>query len=153
MVYLHESTLTFEETFIFIWAMSRETLCSHLDCIESWPRGYETSVLSKAQNKAQRLAACGHASASSQSMRFILSLRLKSSFITSGPDLCLLLHFAYQSCCVSALWMPLKVSPRIHLMLFLLQSSGIECKITFHNIYPWISSVISHVVSRIRCGT
>ena len=35
----------------------------------------------------QRLAACGHLSASSQSLRFILSLRLYSSFITSRPVL------------------------------------------------------------------
>ena len=32
------------------------------------------------------MAACGHASASSKSLRFILSLRLYSSFITSRPD-------------------------------------------------------------------
>ena len=36
------------------------------------------------RNKAQWLAACGHVSASSQSSHFILSLRLYSSFITSG---------------------------------------------------------------------
>ena len=33
----------------------------------------------------QRLAACRHVSASSQSLHFILSLRMDSSFITSGP--------------------------------------------------------------------
>ena len=37
------------------------------------------------QNKAQWLAACGRMSASSQSLCFILSLRLNSSFITSMP--------------------------------------------------------------------
>ena len=37
------------------------------------------------KNKAQRLAACGHVSTSSQSLRFILSLRLYSSFITPRP--------------------------------------------------------------------
>ena len=37
------------------------------------------------QKKAQSLAACGHVSASSQSLRFILSLRMNSSFITSRP--------------------------------------------------------------------
>ena len=37
------------------------------------------------QNKAQGLAACGHVSARSQSMRFILSLRMFISFITSRP--------------------------------------------------------------------
>ena len=37
------------------------------------------------QNKAQWLAACGHVSESSQSLRFILSLRMNSSFITSRP--------------------------------------------------------------------
>ena len=35
----------------------------------------------------QRFAACGHKSASSQSLRFILSLRLYSSFITSRPGI------------------------------------------------------------------
>ena len=45
---------------------------------------------SQTQNKAQRLAACGHVSASSQSLRFILSLRLYSSFITPRPGLKLL---------------------------------------------------------------
>ena len=49
------------------------------------PGGYKTWVHSQTQNKAQWLAACGHMSASSQSLRFILSLRLYSSFITSGP--------------------------------------------------------------------
>ena len=44
-------------------------------------------VHSQTQNKVQWLAACGHVSASSQSLRFILSLRLYSSFITSGPEL------------------------------------------------------------------
>ena len=43
---------------------------------------YKTLVESQAQNKAQLLAACGHVSASSQSLRFILSLRMNSSFIT-----------------------------------------------------------------------
>ena len=43
------------------------------------------SVQSQTQNKLQRLAACGQVSASSQSMRFILSLRMNSSFITSRP--------------------------------------------------------------------
>ena len=43
-----------------------------------WPRGYK--------NKVHKLAASGHVSASSQSLRFILSLRLYSSFITSRPD-------------------------------------------------------------------
>ena len=54
---------------------------------QSWPRGYKTWVHSQTQNKAQWLAACGHVSASSQSLCFILSLRQYSSFITSRPDL------------------------------------------------------------------
>ena len=49
------------------------------------PRGYKTWVQSQTQNKAQWLAACGHLSASSQSLRFILRLRMISSFITSRP--------------------------------------------------------------------
>ena len=51
----------------------------------TWPGGYKTWVHSQTQNKAQWLAAWGHVSASSQSLRFILSLRLYSSFITSRP--------------------------------------------------------------------
>ena len=51
------------------------------------PRGYKTWVRSQTQNKAQWLAACGHVSASSQSLRFILSLRMSSSFITSRTGL------------------------------------------------------------------
>ena len=38
--------------------------------------------------KIKRLASCGHMYASSQSLRFILSQRLYSSFITSRPCLC-----------------------------------------------------------------
>ena len=38
----------------------------------SKPRGYNTWVHSQTQNKAQWLAACGHVSASSQSLRLIL---------------------------------------------------------------------------------
>ena len=51
------------------------------------PRGYQTLVHSQTQNKAQWLAVCWHVSASSQSLRFILSLSLYSSFITSRPVL------------------------------------------------------------------
>ena len=47
--------------------------------MQSYQASYQT------QNKAQRLAAFGHVSASSQSLRFILSLRMTSSFITSRP--------------------------------------------------------------------
>ena len=54
------------------------------------PRGYKTWVQSQTQNKAQWLAACGHVSASSQSLYFILSLRMNSSFITSRPGLSVL---------------------------------------------------------------
>ena len=39
------------------------------------PRRYQTRVDSQTQNKAQWLAACGHMSASSQSLPFVLSLR------------------------------------------------------------------------------
>ena len=52
---------------------------------QSWPRGYKAWVHSQTQNKAQWLAVCGHVSASSQSLRFILSLSLYSIFITSRP--------------------------------------------------------------------
>ena len=43
---------------------------------KTWPRGYKTWVQSQTQNKAQWL------SASTKSLRFILSLRMNSSFIT-----------------------------------------------------------------------
>ena len=39
----------------------------------------------KLKIKHSYLAACGHVSASSQSFRFILSLRMNSNCITSGP--------------------------------------------------------------------
>ena len=42
----------------------------------TWPRGYKTWVHSQTQNKVHRLVACGHMSASSQSLFFILSLRM-----------------------------------------------------------------------------
>ena len=56
---------------------------SQLD--KTWPRGHKTWVHSQTQNKAQWLVACGHVSASNQSLRFILSLWMNSSFITSRP--------------------------------------------------------------------
>ena len=49
------------------------------------PRGYKTWVQSQTHNKVQWLAAYGHVSPSSQSLHFILSLRMNSSFITSRP--------------------------------------------------------------------
>ena len=52
----------------------------------NWPRGYKTWIRSPTPNKVQWLAACGHVSASSQSLRSILSLRMNSSFITSRLD-------------------------------------------------------------------
>ena len=63
------------------------------------PEVYKTWVHSRAQNKVQWLVACGHVSASSQSLRFILSLSLYSSFITSGPgrSSCCVYSFAYIS--------------------------------------------------------
>ena len=48
-------------------------------------RGYKTWVQSQTHIKAQWLAAWWHVSPSSQSLRFILSLRINSSFITSRP--------------------------------------------------------------------
>ena len=51
-------------------------------CGKYRPRGFKTWIHSQTQNKAQWLAACGHVSAGSQSLPFILSLRLYSSFIT-----------------------------------------------------------------------
>ena len=48
---------------------------------------YKTWVHSQTKNKGHWLDACGHVSASSQSLCFILSLRMTSSFITSRPDI------------------------------------------------------------------
>ena len=45
-------------------------------------------VQTQTQNKVRWLAACGHMSASSQSLRFILSLRMNSSFITLSLGFC-----------------------------------------------------------------
>ena len=53
----------------------------------TWPQGYKTWVHSQTKNKAHWLNACGHVSASSQSLCFILSLRMFSSFITSRHDI------------------------------------------------------------------
>ena len=58
-------------------------LCHHLNFFR--PRGYKAWVHSQTQNKVQWLADCGHVSAISQSLRFILSLRMYSSFITLRP--------------------------------------------------------------------
>ena len=57
---------------------------------KTWPRGYKAWVQAQTQNKAQWLAACRHVhvSASSQSLCFISSLRMNSSFITSRPGFC-----------------------------------------------------------------
>ena len=58
-------------------------------CLESWA-SLSTSPVFRgvmwSQNKVQWLVACGHVSASSQSLRFVLSLRMNSSFKTSRPD-------------------------------------------------------------------
>ena len=64
-----------------------QKICFGVNCIKpkTWSRGYKTWVHSQTQNKAQWLAVCGHVSASSQSLRFILSLSMYSSFITSRP--------------------------------------------------------------------
>ena len=52
-------------------------------------RGYKAWVHSQTQNKAQWLAACGHVSASSQSLRFILSLKIDMiSQISDMPKTC-----------------------------------------------------------------
>ena len=66
--------------------MLKEKLARHRrHYVGSWTRGYKTLVQSQTQNKAQLLVACGHVSASSQSLCFILSMRMNSSFITSKP--------------------------------------------------------------------
>ena len=69
----------------FIFRKMKAALCINRKIPESWPRGYKTWALSQTQNKAQWLAAGGHVSAGSQSLHFILSVRLYSSVITSWP--------------------------------------------------------------------
>ena len=57
------------------------------------PWGCKAWVQSQTQNKVQWLASCGLVSASSQSFRFILSLRMNSSFITSRPGNAAIAHY------------------------------------------------------------
>ena len=64
---------------------NKETNNSLPASVQTWPRGYKTWV--HFQNQAQWLAACRHVYASSQSLHFILSLRLYSRFITARPNL------------------------------------------------------------------
>ena len=72
-----------------IYTRKRTNVNIFLTCswqFRNWPCGYKTGVQSQTQNKVQWLAACGHVSTSSQSLCFILILRLNSSFITSRPE-------------------------------------------------------------------
>ena len=76
--------------FLYLWIkfLIANFVEGHLVIISNsnhWPRGYKTWVHSQTQNKVQWLAGCGHVSAISQSLRFILSLRMYSSFITLRP--------------------------------------------------------------------
>ena len=83
MILLSCSCICFVSQILIPCAVGWRLVC---DCGISWPQGYKTAVHSQTQNKTQRLAACGHVSASSQSLRFILSLRrLYSSFIILRP--------------------------------------------------------------------
>ena len=85
--------ITASNTYFPSGTISQHLLTRHLTWYPAWalqppipnirPRGYKTWLHSQTPNKAHRLAACGHMSASSQSLRFILSIRLYSSFITS----------------------------------------------------------------------
>ena len=54
----------------------KELTTKKFNVSKSRPQGYQTWVHSQTQNKVQWLAACGHVSARSQSLRFILSLRM-----------------------------------------------------------------------------
>ena len=73
-----------------LWCLTVSLSLSHwypgsgvvLDCIDFWSlHPYLLRVHFQTQNNAQWSAACGHVSASTQSLRFILSLRLYSSYI------------------------------------------------------------------------
>ena len=55
--------------------------------------------------------------------------------------------FAYQSCCVCAACWPQKVSPYIHLMLLLFQSSGVA----FTIIFQTLSKLLLTVPRRSNC--
>ena len=81
-LYLHYWPPVDREPTINVDMVNRERINATKVSIQTWPRGYKTWVHSQTQ---QWLAACGHVSASSQSLHFILSLSLYSSFITSGP--------------------------------------------------------------------
>ena len=102
------------------------------------PRGYKTWVRSQTQNKAQWLAACGHMSASSQLLRFILSLRQYSVFITPGPDLffnlCMCFHHSMEICICFRYY----------------------CQLNFLNYWYWRSTIagrrLTHTVYIIACN-
>ena len=86
---------------------------------EIWPQGYKVWVHSQTQNKAQWLAVCGHVSASSQSLRFILSLRLYQSFITSRPG-CLTRCKMQNTCIVLYHCIQLTIPDLIHTVVNLI---------------------------------
>ena len=52
------------------WKSMQNKMINKKNILKTWPRGYKTGDQSQTQNKAQWLAACGHVSASSQSLRF-----------------------------------------------------------------------------------
>ena len=70
-----------------VWSCCPQLLAFWSGILPTRPWGYKTWVHSQTQNKAQWLAACGHVSASNQSLFFILNQRLCSSFITSMQGL------------------------------------------------------------------
>ena len=78
--YYHEHDIAilekFVPTFCLQLSMYYKVQQSKVSVKETRLRGYKTWVHYQTQNKAQWLAACGHVSASSQSLRFILSLRM-----------------------------------------------------------------------------
>ena len=63
----------------------------------SWPQGYKTGVHSLTENKTQWLTAWGHMSASSQSLRFTLSLRLNLRASPYSLVFCLL-RYCFNVC-------------------------------------------------------
>ena len=88
-IYLLDMALNFMKKLyilVFLWVLNELLLIQNflVFCIGNFM--LSCSDNNQTQNKAQRLAACGHVSASSKSLCFILSLRLYSSFITSRPD-------------------------------------------------------------------
>ena len=111
---------------------------------KSRPRGYKTWVQAQTQNKAQWLAACGHVSANSQSLRFISSLRMNSSFITSRPG-----QYSIPSSILRWLTRPLTM-PFEFFARILSGISTARCLISFKKLTHWKLWNLRRILERKR---